>query len=576
MKFDAAAGPDATARFHRELLERIAAPLLAGNGGTEAADLFQRAVAQIAHDTERWRASFERQYREQLELWQRFVNGGYDAGATAPADPRFSAPEWREPYFAYVARAYLLGSNWLRETVEQSTPEPRARRRNAFLARQFVDAMSPANFFWTNPSAVKQALATGGASLARGLQNMAADAKRGIVSTTDERAFEVGRNLAVTPGAVVFQNDYLQLIQYEPSTAKVFERPLLIVPPCINKYYILDLQPANSFVRYAVAEGLTVFMLSWRNMPATMGHATWDDYVRHGVMEAIRVVRDITGAEQINTLGFCIGGTLLACALAVLAARDENPAASLTLLATMLDYEDTGDLSVFIDEAYVARRERDFAAGGVVRGCELALAFASLRANDLIWRYVVNNYLLGGTPDAFDLLHWNADSTNLPGAMYVYYLRNMYLENNLRVADKLSVCETPVRLSRIAVPAYVLSTRDDHIVPWKTAYASARLLGGDTEFVLASSGHIAGVINPPAAARRSFRTGGDTGADADTWLAQADSRPGSWWPHWLTWLVKHAGNPQPARAVGSPRYSAIERAPGRYVKERADGQLDPS
>ncbi|HSQ02936.1 MAG TPA: alpha/beta fold hydrolase, partial [Burkholderiales bacterium] len=451
---------------------------------------------------------------------------------------------------------------------------PQARKKYAFLMRQFVDAMSPANFFWSNPAAVKQAMATGGASLARGLQNLAADSRKGIVSTSDERAFELGRDLATTPGAVIFENDYVQLIQYEPATPNVFERPLLIVPPCINKYYILDLQPANSFVQHGIAQGLTVFMVSWRNMPASMGHATWDDYLEHGVMEPIRVVRELSGCDQINALGFCVGGTLLASALAVLSARDEHPVASLTLLATLLDYSDTGDLAIYIDEAYVARRERELVGGGLLHGRELALAFASLRPNDLIWRYVVNNYLLGSTPDAFDLLHWNADSTNLPGPMYVYYLRNMYLENNLRQHDRLTMCGTRVGLSRLTMPAYVLATRGDHIVPWKTAYASAGLLGGRIDFVLAASGHIAGVINPPAPARRSFWAGDAPGPDPEEWLARASPHPGSWWPHWLRWLTPHAGASRPAAtAVGSSRYPAIEPAPGGYVREEAEEQV---
>jgi polyhydroxyalkanoate synthase len=387
---------------------------------------------------------------------------------------------------------------------------------------------------------------------------------------TDETAFEVGGNLALTPGAVVYENDFFQLIQYSASTDTVYERPLVVVPPCINKYYILDLQPQNSFVRYAVGEGNTVFVVSWRNMPESMGQTSWDDYLSEGVMRALDVAQEITGADKVNALGFCVGGTLLGSALAVRRAQNDERVASLTLLATMLDFSDTGELSVFVDKAYVEKRERDFANGGVMPGKELALTFASLRANDLIWQYVVNNYLKGKTPDAFDLLYWNSDSTNLPGAMYTYYVRNMYLENNLKRPGKLTMCGVPVDLRKIDMPAYVLATREDHIVPWQTAYASARRLRGKVEFVLGASGHIAGVINPAARNRRNYWVGGKLPKDAERWFGAARSQPGSWWTHWSAWLAKSAGERIPALpALGSDEYPPIEPAPGRYVKEKA-------
>ena len=367
--------------------------------------------------------------------------------------------------------------------MEATKLEPQTKRKLQFFARQYVDAMSPANYPWSNPEALKLAAETDGGSLAQGMRNLAADLDKGMISMTDDSAFEVGRNLAVTPGAVIYENDFLQLIQYRPTTPAVFEHPLVMVPPCINKYYILDLQPENSFVRYAVERGHTVFMVSWRNMPREMGRASWDDYVEQGVMRALEVAARASGTGKVNALGFCVGGTLLGSALAVLRARGSNAEASLTLLATMLDFSYTGALSVFVDEAYVAKREHDFAEGGLLHGRELALTFASLRANDLIWNYVVNNYLKGRTPEAFDLLYWNADSTNLPGVMYAYYIRQMYLENNLRRPGRLTMCGVPVDLARVDMPAYVLATREDHIVPWRTAYASTRLLGGRIEFV---------------------------------------------------------------------------------------------
>jgi polyhydroxyalkanoate synthase len=342
-----------------------------------------------------------------------------------------------------------------------------------------------------------------------------------------------------------------------------------MVPPCINKYYILDLQPESSFVRFAVEQGHTVYMISWRNMPHEMGQATWDDYLEHGVIKALEVATEVCGTPQVNALGFCVGGTLLGSALAVLRAQERDPVASLTLLATMLDFSDTGELSVFIDEAYVRKREQDFAQGGVLHGRELALTFASLRANDLIWQYVVNNYLKGRTPDAFDLLYWNSDSTNLPGAMYVYYVRNMYLENNLRLPNRLTMCGVPVDLRRVDMPVYSLATREDHIVPWKTAFASARLLAGKIETVLAASGHIAGVINPATKNRRHYWLNPEPEEDPERWLAGAATHPGSWWPHWSAWLARFGGQRVAARSTpGGGDYREIEPAPGRYVREK--------
>lgn len=429
--------------------------------------------------------------------------------------------------------------------------------------------MCPANFAWTNPQALKRAYETRGESLAAGLKNLRADLDLGRVSNVDRTAFRIGENVATTPGAIVFENELIQLIQYRAATPRVHERPLLIVPPCINKYYILDLQPGNSLVRYAVSRGHTVFMVSWRNAGADLARLTWDDYLASGILQAIAIARDICGVDEINALGFCIGGTLLATGLAVLHAKGERPVKSLTLLATLLDYGDAGELGMFIDEAYVAQRERELAAAGLLRGEELALAFASLRANDLVWRYVVNNYLLGHTPAAFDLLYWNDDSTNLPGPMYLYYLRNMYLENNLRVPGKLALCGIPVDLGRIDVPAYAVAAHEDHIVPWRTAYSSARLLKSKIEFVLTASGHIAGVVNPPPGTRRRYWCGTDAYADADAWLAAATCRDGSWWPHWARWLAKHAGKRIAQRTVGTAQHPEIEPAPGRYVREAA-------
>jgi polyhydroxyalkanoate synthase len=560
----------AYAAWCRMLLGDTAAKLGSAGALPDPAEMMKRSAEGMAADGERWLELNQRYYREQLALWQAYVGAAPDTPKPAPPqDRRFRAPEWREPYFSYLANAYLLSARWLEEATAAAKLEDQARHKLRFYTRQLIDAMSPANFPWTNPEAIKLAAATEGDSLNRGLKNLAADIEKGMVTMTDEAAFEVGRNLAVSPGAVVHQNDFMQLIQYAPLTATVFERPLLIVPPCINKYYILDLQPENSFVRHAVAQGHTVFMLSWRNMPPEMGQATWDDYLQHGVIRALEVARDIAGTAQVNALGFCVGGTLLACALAVLRGRGEDPVASLTLLTTMLDFSDTGELSVFVDEAYVAAREAEFAAGGVLRGRELALTFASLRANDLIWPYVVNNYLKGNTPPPFDLLYWNGDGANLPGRMYCQYIRQTYLDNRLREPGALTMCGVPVDLGAVDMPAYILAAREDHIVPWRTAYASTALLGGPRQFVLAASGHIAGVINPPAAGKRSHWLRPDLVPDAEAWLAGAESRPGSWWPHWTQWLAGFGGAQIPAPAApGNAAHPPGEAAPGRYVRER--------
>ena len=449
--------------------------------------------------------------------------------------------------------------------------DDRTKKQLRFAVRQFVDAMSPANYFMTNPEAMQLALETGGASLAEGMSLFFKDLAKGRISMTDESAFEVGRNIAVTEGSVVFENDLIQVIQYAPRTAQVYERPLVMIPPCINKFYILDLTPENSFVRHAVDQGHTVFMLSWRNITAETGHFTWDDYLQLGVMAAIDVARDVTGAEDVNTLGFCIGGTLLACATAVMKANAEEKVASMTLLTSMLDFAEPGEIGALIDDQRVAAREEAIGEGGIMEGKELALTFSSLRANDLIWPYVVNSYLKGKKPPAFDLLYWNSDGTNLPGPMFCWYVRNTYLENNVREPGKTIQCGVPVDLTEIDVPAFIYSSREDHIVLWRAAYASMDLLSGDNTFLLGASGHIAGVINPPAKNKRNFWVGGSPGGDADQWLSTAREVPGSWWPTWIDWLAPHGGDKVAApRTPGNRQHRSIEPAPGRYVKVRVD------
>jgi len=381
--------------------------------------------------------------------------------------------------------------------------------------------------------------------------------------------FEVGKNLAVTEGAVVFENELIQLIQYKPVTPTVFKQPLVMFPPCINKYYILDLQPENSLVRYAVEQGHPVFMVSWRNITEELGHLTWDDYVEIGVLKALEVARAICAAEKVNALGFCVGGTMLGAGLAVMAARGDNRVESATFLASMLDFADTGDIGLFIDEASVVVREAAIGKGGIMPGRDLALVFSALRANDLVWSYVVNNYLKGKSPEAFDLLYWNADSTNLAGPMYCWYVRNTYLENRLREPGKTMVLGVPVDLGQITVPAYVLATREDHIVPWHTAYRTTQLLGGEMRFVLGASGHVAGIINPVSKNKRSHWLGAKLAADPEEWLAGATEKPGSWWTDWSTWIEGFGGERVKARTrLGNTKFKPIEAAPGRYVKHR--------
>ncbi|MBS1208966.1 MAG: phbC [Proteobacteria bacterium] len=492
--------------------------------------------------------------------------------APAAGDRRFTAPEWASsPVHDYMRQAYLINARFLSAVAEELPIADRAaKNRMQFMLRQYIDALAPSNFAATNPEVVQKALETQGESLTQGLLNLIADMEKGRISMTDDAAFEVGGNLATTAGAVIFENEIMQLIQYAPLTEKVCKRPLLIVPPCINKYYILDLQPENSFVRYAVEQGVTVFLVSWRNPRAEQGHLTWDDYLGDGVLQALQVLRSVTKVDKPNVLGFCIGGTLLASALAVAYARGEDPVESVTFLTSLLDFSETGDISCFIDAAAVASKEATLGKGGVMAGRELSQVFSCLRPNDLIWNYVVDNYLKGNKPPVFDLLYWNSDCTNLPGPFAGYYLRNTYLENNLRQPGKLTMLGESIDLGRITVPAYFVATREDHIVPWRTSFLGRRLIGGESTFVLGASGHIAGVINPPSKNKRSFWTGPLSSTTADEWLGEAVEHRGSWWPNWIDWLKARSGEWVNASSkLGSREYKVLEAAPGRYVKERA-------
>ena len=532
------------------------------------------AGAPAAASTLPWGdATLQRSYFDkQARLWTALASGKRETLATpAAGDRRFAAREWRDnPYYDYLKQSYLLAAEYLEALVDAAALEPQAKERARFAARQWIDALCPANFPATNPEAFRHALETRGESMARGMANLLGDVQKRRISQTRESAFEVGRNLAVTPGEVVFENELIQLIQYRATTAQVAKRPLVMIPPCINKFYILDLQPENSFVAHAVAAGNTVFMVSWRNVEIEQGELTWDDYLEKGVFTALRVAREIAKSDDVNALGFCVGGTLLGAALAVLSHKKEKLVASATFLAAMLDFSDTGQIGLFIDDASVATREATIGARGILPGSELAFVFSSLRANDLVWPYVVNNYLLGAEPAAFDLLYWNSDSTNLPGPMYCYYLRNTYLHNRLRQPGALENCGVPVDLTKVQMPVFVLATREDHIVPWRSAYRTLHLVGSkDKRFVLGASGHIAGVINPAAKKRRSHWVLDSYPEEPDLWLEQAREVPGSWWPLWSQWLSQQSGGSRKAPArTGNTKYKPIEPAPGRYVKHR--------
>jgi polyhydroxyalkanoate synthase subunit PhaC len=510
-----------------------------------------------------------------MTLWQDLVTGKLPSFS----DRRFAAPEWTaNAMSAYSVASYLLNSEFLLALAEAVEAPARDKQKIRFAVQQIVDAMSPANFLATNPEAQQKMIETKGESLTKGLQNMLTDLQKGRISQSDESAFEVGRNVGITPGTVVFENHLFQLIQYTPTTPTVHEVPLLMVPPCINKYYILDLQPENSLVRYLVEQGNTVFMLSWRNPDQGLAGTTWDDYVEQGAIRALDVTRAITGKDKVNVFGFCVGGTIAATALAVLAARGPKPAASLSLFTTLLDFSDTGVLDVFVDDTQVKMREQQLARGGLMPGRDLATTFSALRPNDLVWNYVQQNYLKGKTPPAFDLLYWNADSTNLPGPMYCWYLRNTYLEDKLKVPGALTVAGAKVDLGAIDCPTFLYGSKDDHIVPWEAAFASMGLLNPkkprNNRFVLGASGHIAGVINPASKNKRSYwvnEGGRARPKTAAEWSAAAVEKKGSWWPEWAKFLAEFGGQDvAPPAQPGSAQFPAIEPAPGRYVKARAD------
>ncbi len=526
------------------------------------------APPKISFSAEKLQTLQQQYLRDAAEL----LTPGASASSSG-VDRRFAGQAWADnPIASYSAAAYLLNARTLMGMAEAVETDDKTRARIRFALEQVTAAASPSNFLALNADAQKKAIDSKGESIAKGIQNLLHDLKQGHVSMTDESVFEVGKNVATTEGAVVFQNDLFQLIEYKPLTAKVYEKPFLLVPPCINKFYILDLQPENSLIRYAVAEGHRTFVVSWRNPDASLANKTWDDYVEDAAIKAIAVTQEVTGAKTINALGFCVGGTILGTAAAVLAARGEKPLASMTLLTSMLDFSDTGVLDVFIDEGFVQYREKEMGKGGLMKGQDLSSTFSFLRPNDLVWNYVVGNYLKGETPPPFDLLYWNSDSTNLPGPFYAWYLRNTYLENNLVKPGKTVVCGEKVDLGKLDMPVYIYGSREDHIVPIGGAYASTQFLPGKKRFVMGASGHIAGVINPPAKNKRShwIREDGKLPKTQAEWLTGATEFPGSWWTDWSSWLASQAGKQVAApKSFGKGKHKAIEGAPGSYVKAKA-------
>ena len=519
-------------------------------------------------------------WNDYMTLWQRTAQrflGGRSEPVIEPArgDRRFRDAAWDDnTLFDFIKQSYLLTARWLQNTVrEVEGIDERTARKVDFYTRQFVDALAPSNFVMTNPEVLRATIESRGENLLHGLKNLLEDLERGkgrlAIKMTDMAAFRVGENIAVSPGKVIFQNDLMQLIQYSPTTELVNRRPLLIIPPWINKFYILDLRPDNSFIRWAVEQGHTVFVISWVNPDEHLAAKTFADYMLEGPLAALDAIEQATGEREANVIGYCLGGTLLACTLAYMAAKHDNRIKSATFFVTMVDFAEAGELSVFIDEEQLSALEERMNAKGYLEGRDMATTYNMLRANDLIWSFVVNNYLLGKSPFPFDLLYWNSDSTRMPAAMHSFYLRKMYQENLLVKPGGITLAGVPIDLGKIRTPAFILSTREDHIAPWRSTYAATRLYKGPVKFVLSASGHIAGVVNPPGG-RYGHWVNDNNPPTPEEWLAGATEHAGSWWPLWEQWVAQYAGGEVPARQPGDGKLTPIENAPGSYVKVRAE------
>jgi polyhydroxyalkanoate synthase len=525
----------------------------------------------------------------QMKLWQDYVSlwqnswlklMGQDTKAVAEphqGDRRFRHEDWQQNFlYDYIKQSYLIAARHLHQTVGKVEGlDEQTTKKVDFYTRQYIDALSPSNFLLTNPEVMRETVATGGQNLVKGLNNLLEDVTRGggdqvKLRMTDEKAFKLGVNIATTPGKVVFQNDLIQLIQYFPGNGPVYRRPLLIIPPWINKYYILDLREKNSYIKWAVQQGHTVFVISWVNPDEKLAHKGFDDYLTEGMLAALDAIERATGEREANAIGYCLGGTLLACTLGYLADKKDGRIVSGTFFASMIDFAEAGELEVFIDEQQVTALEKRMQKRGYLEGSEMATTFNMLRANDLIWSFVVNNYLLGRDPFPFDLLYWNSDSTRMPATMHSFYLRNLYIKNLLAKPGGIELAGVPIDLARVKTPLYFLSTLEDHIAPWRSTYTGAKLFPGPVRFVLGGSGHIAGVANPPAANKYGYWTNPKFPNDAEQWLKGASQHPGSWWTDWSGWIAQYGGGKVPPRIPGKGKLKAIEDAPGSYVRMRGD------
>lgn len=541
---------------------------------------FGDLLTSLTSDPEKFWQAQTNLWQTHLNLWQntaRRLMGEDTEPLIEPqrSDKRFRDDDWHERLiFDFIKQSYLLTANWLQETVDDvEGMEDHEHQKLEFFTKQFVDAISPSNFVMTNPQVLRETLKTSGQNLVDGLENLLEDLERGDgklnIRQTDMEYFKVGENIATTPGKVVFQNELFQLLQYNPTTEKVFEIPMLIFPPWINKFYILDLREDNSFIKWLTAQGYTVFVVSWINPGAHLADKTFEDYMFQGILEAIDAVKDATGQEKVNAIGYCIGGTLLGASLSYMATKEIDRINSATFFTAQVDFTEAGELLVFIDEEQLQVLEKEMdATGGYLEGTSMAQTFNMLRSNDLIWSYVVNNYLMGKDPMRFDLLYWNADSTRMPKALHLYYLRECYL-NNALAEGKMVFDGTTLDLSNVKVPVFLQSSKEDHIAPYRSVYKGTKLYGGPVTFMMAGSGHIAGVVNPPSANKYQHWTNPDITTDVDTWIANAEEHPGSWWPYWEEWLRQYSGKKIKARVPGDGKLEPLEDAPGSYVKVRA-------
>jgi polyhydroxyalkanoate synthase len=562
---------------HRELANGNGAAGVDGSQITSTfLELLQRWMSQpgdlINHQVELW--------QDYMRLWQtttRRMLGQEVEPVIAPdrADRRFKDPAWNEnPLFDFIKQSYLLSARFMLKAASDSDGVPdRQQQKVEFYTRQFVDALAPSNFVMTNPEVLRATIETRGENLLRGLKNMLEDLERGKgrlrIKMTDTEAFELGKNIGTTPGKVVFQNDLMQLLQYEPATEQVHKRPLLIVPPWINKFYILDLQAKNSFIKFCVDQGFTTFVVSWVNPDERLSHKAFQDYMLEGPLAALDAIEQATGEKDVTAIGYCLGGTLMASTLAYMATKSDSRVKACTFFTTLVDFRDPGEIGIFIDEEQLAALEERMARRGYLEGAEMATTFNVLRANDLIWSFVINNYLLGKEPFPFDLLYWNSDNTRMPAAMHSFYLRKCYHENKLIEPGAVELAGVPIDLRKIKIPVYWVSTREDHIAPWTSTYAATQIYQGSKRFVLAGSGHIAGVVNPPAANKYGFWTNDELPPTPEAFLEGATQHPGSWWPDWSAWNASHSGPKVAARKPGKGKLPVLEAAPGSYAKIKA-------